>query len=249
MKNVCFQLIKEFSIPFTLSVCWTVYVVYDTPLNLKDVISAFGPAFFLSSWMTGQFFRVKKQENMKQGIESVEDRMENLLKALEVRTQEIVNYTTGGNSLCYFAVNFRGFISTWTLLHSGEYPIYDLSIESIDVDEFIKCNELHQVCPRKNFYVGNLSPGHFKEMWEIQLFDKEPKNINIFFYARNFYLAQEIRFRHVNGFWECATQLLGVNNKTNAQEALYQNIGRFYPRDEDGWPEGLSKPIKPEVVN
>ena len=58
------QILKEFWIPLLGSIIWTVINYYNSEKSVKDwteLVSIFAPAFFFLSWMTGQFFRVKKQ--------------------------------------------------------------------------------------------------------------------------------------------------------------------------------------------
>lgn len=66
------QILSEFWLPLLAAICWTAYVLWSKPIDLKAVISGFGPAFFLASWMTGQFFRIRKQEKVQSGLSSVE---------------------------------------------------------------------------------------------------------------------------------------------------------------------------------
>jgi len=82
------QILKEFSVPLTLSVLWVFYNFYGkaTLVTIKDIVNTFGPTFFLMSWMTGQFFRVKKQTNVEESLLSIESRLkESQGKAVETK--------------------------------------------------------------------------------------------------------------------------------------------------------------------
>lgn len=48
-------------------------------LNWTEIVSIFAPAFFFLSWMTGQFFRVKKQTGVSTSLTNIETRIEGLL--------------------------------------------------------------------------------------------------------------------------------------------------------------------------
>lgn len=76
------QLIKEFWIPLTAAVIWTIINAlkkHEKPLGWTDYINITMPTFFFISWMTGQFFRVKKQESVSSSLNQIETRVESVL--------------------------------------------------------------------------------------------------------------------------------------------------------------------------
>src|SRR4029077_7883416 len=58
------QLTKEFWLPAVIAVLWTSWVL-GTCGKLVEYISHFASAFFLSSWATGQFNRVRRAHEVK----------------------------------------------------------------------------------------------------------------------------------------------------------------------------------------
>jgi hypothetical protein len=73
--KIVIQLLKEFWLPLLLGVVWTAYNVLGNPKghwNVRTVLNAFGPTFFFMSWLVAQWHRVKKQQNVEEGISSIQ---------------------------------------------------------------------------------------------------------------------------------------------------------------------------------
>src|ERR1039458_8256158 len=102
--KLAIRLLKEFWLPATVAVAWTVYNIgtAGSVWDVKTLINVFGPSFFLASWATGQFFRVQKQAHVEKNLTSIESRVENLVTRLEKHTQDFIGYTTGSDSVAYF---------------------------------------------------------------------------------------------------------------------------------------------------
>lgn len=82
MIKVFKQLLKEFWIPLTIATIWTgvnIIKVHEKPLDWTDYINIGVTAFFFVSWMTGQFFRVRKQENISSSLDKIEARVNSVL--------------------------------------------------------------------------------------------------------------------------------------------------------------------------
>lgn len=65
------QLLREFWLPLIVGVAWTVYNLADRPANewkVKDAVNVFGPTFFFVSWMAAQWYRVRKQQRVEDGL-------------------------------------------------------------------------------------------------------------------------------------------------------------------------------------
>lgn len=68
------QLLKEFWLPLLLGAAWTIFNFYDRPLsqwNVRTVLNVFGPTFFFMSWLVAQWYRVRKQQRVEEGIETL----------------------------------------------------------------------------------------------------------------------------------------------------------------------------------
>lgn len=72
------RLLTEFWLPAIVAIAWTGYGANTAnPVwELKDYVNVFGPSFFLVSWATGQFFRVKKQTDVEQKLNSLEAKLD-----------------------------------------------------------------------------------------------------------------------------------------------------------------------------
>lgn len=89
------QLLREFLLPFTVALIWTgsnIYFSKDDELSIIKFFNIFGPSFFLVAWMTGQVFRVKKQQG-------VENKLTTLINELEQKTNHLSDLVTGGDSI------------------------------------------------------------------------------------------------------------------------------------------------------
>lgn len=76
------HIIKEFWIPLIGSIIWTVFNFYslkDQDKNITTIINIAMPSFFFISWMTGQYFRVKKQTDVADSLSSIETRINGVL--------------------------------------------------------------------------------------------------------------------------------------------------------------------------
>ena len=104
------QIILEFWFPLTFAVLLTILRRLSVPDPSKgwqqtvlNCIGTFAPAFFFLSFLSGQWFRVRKQLKVEGGLTSVEQRltalvghMEQQANHLEKQAKDIVGYTTGG---------------------------------------------------------------------------------------------------------------------------------------------------------
>jgi hypothetical protein len=95
MLKVLGQLLREFGIPFAIAVAWTTYNVRWGPQpvggwSIGPVINLFGPTFFFAAWMVGQWFRVRKQQRVEEGLGGIETKVQRMLDDLDVKTAEAI---------------------------------------------------------------------------------------------------------------------------------------------------------------
>lgn len=76
------QLFKEFWLPLIIGLAWTSYVV-GAYGKLTAYISNFATSFFLASWLTGQFNRIRRDHKVKDSFDSLETRLAALGISLE----------------------------------------------------------------------------------------------------------------------------------------------------------------------
>ncbi len=68
------QLLKEFWMPLLLGAAWTAFNVFDRPgegWSVRTILNIFGPTFFFMSWLVAQWYRVRKQQQVEEGINSL----------------------------------------------------------------------------------------------------------------------------------------------------------------------------------
>lgn len=98
--NVPLRLLKEFWAPALVAAAWTTYSLYASGelKSLKAAIATFCPAFFLASWASGQFFRVKKQAAVESKLGQIEGRAEALLEKLDQHVKDFSGHIYGAPS-------------------------------------------------------------------------------------------------------------------------------------------------------
>jgi hypothetical protein len=72
--QVISQLLREFWLPLLLGVAWTVFNVIDNPhatWSIREFLNIFGPTFFFMSWLVAQWYRVKKQQRVEEGLTEI----------------------------------------------------------------------------------------------------------------------------------------------------------------------------------
>ena len=90
------RLLKEFWLPALVAGAWTGYSIYTAPTiwGFTTIVNVFGPSFFLASWATGQFFRVRKQAQVESNLLSIEGRLENVVSKLEQQAKDFAGPTS-----------------------------------------------------------------------------------------------------------------------------------------------------------
>lgn len=242
MLKITRQLAREFWLPFTIAIAWTAYSWQTEAVsarNLKLLVSAFGPAFFLASWGVSQWYRVRKQQHVDSGLERIQAQVSYVLSEIESRTTDILGSMTGGDSVCYLTgipttLGLTQPQNAWAV-HHGRYPIYDVHIRVVDVDIFDaleKANAPFQQVLKESethSWLSSLTPGHATEVSFVLLANPadSARNFNVFYTARNGSFMQALRFRKVNGTWLRAT-------KVEMNGTKYQEVQAGYPVSATG---------------
>jgi len=225
------QLIKEFWLPFTIAVVWSFINFYNkeySSLSFVNIINIFGPSFFLASWLSGQYFRVTRQAKVENNLEKIEKRANDILNKLEARTFLIFSQITGGDSYCYvcFTQNYLG-ENNLTILHQGQYPLYDLTVRIVDLDKFDESTDslerAHEY--QKIFSIGTMLPNQSNNLCTITLSNQEiSKRFNIFFSARNGMFQELLRLKNVNNEWVSAI-------KVDRGKTLLESVSENFPKN------------------
>jgi hypothetical protein len=80
--NIIKQILKEFWLPFLGAVIWTAINYYNSKnheMSWTTVVNISVPSFFFVSWLTGQYFRVKKQTDVTNSLSTIENRINGIL--------------------------------------------------------------------------------------------------------------------------------------------------------------------------
>jgi len=210
-NKTALQLFKEFRIPFLMATGWTIYVVWGQKFSVESTLANFGPAFFLASWMTGQFFRVRKQAGVEASLGTVEKRLNHLVDELETKSQHMISYITGGDSYLYFLpLHVVGNKIMWVACHSGEYPLHQATVRIVDLEHMLR--SFKPDIPRDCATTHNLGDIHYGTnipLGENEIGNRDRYSFNIFTYARNGKFLQEIRFENVEGTVLTALRITG----------------------------------------
>jgi len=238
------QLLREFWLPFALASAWTTYVLVTgpTPLSFKTVVTAFGPAFFLVSWATGQFIRVKRQSHVESNFLSIQTRLEALLTQIETRTTDLLGHITGGSSFCYvlfFNIDETRNTASLFAINGSTHPVFDAQLRIADLECLERASAANGAIPfascSTHFRIPTLIAGHGGEIGQIPLGEGKVRRFNIFWLARNGDWTQLLRLAKVNGVWRSATRIL------RGETVLYEDLPPDFPRDALGseWKQNL----------
>lgn len=224
MKTTFKQLFIEFWVPVVGAVVWTFLHWYSgtgatsgwqkTTLGL---VGAFAPAFFFFSFLTGQWFRVRKQQKVEGGLVSVETRLQGLLNTLEERTSELTGHLTGGDSYCYFQpiIGAEGILNLMAI-NGGRFRLEEIHARIVDIDlmtHLIDTSQ-HPLAGDQYINIGSLGPSRCTYFQAIKVFNgADSVRLNVFFNARNGNSTQSLRFVKVDGNWHSASRITTANGE------------------------------------
>lgn len=151
------------------------------------------------------------------------------------RQSEIINSNvTGGNSFCLIQLSF---VSSdefrIILINEGEFPLYNIQVRIVDLDEFRTIENATLKSLTKNvFHISELSGRIATIIGVINLNNREESaGFNIFYDAKNGSFTQLLRLRKSLNGWYQASRVERNN------EIIYEKIDEGYPiaGNEDIW--------------
>jgi len=233
------KIATEFWLPLTLSILWVLYNVYGgietETWDLSKTVNVFGPTFFLLSWLTGQFYRIKKQTKVEDNFGTIESRLNELLDKVETKTEEMVSQISGGKSFPWFQIGMidhTNDVGVLMALNEGNHPLYDVTARIVDLEKFRKLKNNITLATLKiidvNVDLGNMIPSHSRMYQKWDLRNSTEFSYNIFSSARNGNFVQQLRLIKINGKWVSATKVL----KDNVE--LHLLIDESFPKDREG---------------
>ena len=190
------RIFKEFWLPASAAISWTTYNWYSSPTawDLAKIINVFGPSFFLMSWASGQFFRVKKQALVEKNLSTIDQRLESVLSRLEQHARDFEGHTIGTQGLAHFMPMIwePGFIEL-CLTNESKYPAFDIQADLIDLDEPIDRNS-GKYWTRHAYSCATLQPSRLiRAAYRLNIQGREQLRINVFVNTRGGSVTQEIR--------------------------------------------------------
>lgn len=207
--SVAKRLIQEFWLAAVVAVAWTSYNAFTegSGWKFKTIVNTFGPSFFLVSWATGQFFRVRKQVSLDRSIGSIEARVDAVLDRLEKHTKDFIGYATGADSIAYFLPMLsQSEVIDLGLINQSPYPVFDIQARLIDLEEPID-PENGKFWTDHMFHLASIYPNRIvMGAYRIDIRGRERLSLNIFINTRGQGAVQQIRVRRVNGAFQIATR-------------------------------------------
>lgn len=157
----------------------------------------------------------------------------------EINTQ-IASSMTGGASFAYIVPTF--FDPTHnapmlTLIHQGEYPLYDLTVRILDMATFDTGGRYNKSDSDKlredvQLSISNIAPNQTSLLKTVQL-DSDPLRWNLFFSTRTGFFTEFLRVRRVGNEWKTALKVIRTRSPSNDQ-VLLEKIDSGYPLRKDG---------------
>jgi hypothetical protein len=243
--NTLKLLLREFWVPLALAIGWTLYVHFAGPPlgSLKAIVTTFGPAFFLASWATGQFIRVRRQSHVESNLRTIQSRLESLLTQIETRTSDLLAQITGGDSFCYVQLfDIQQNTAHILAVNTSAHPVFNGSGNMADLEclerAFASKGAIHPTTCYNTLHVPNLAPGKAGEIGQLSLGEGIVRRFNIFWSARNGDWIQLLRLAKVNGIWRSATRV------TRGTTVLHEDLQPDFPRDALGsdWKDAKATP-------
>jgi hypothetical protein len=139
---------------------------------------------------------------------------------------------TGGDSFCWMIMSQPRCTSP-VFLHSGKYPLYDVSMRVADMNKARMDIFPFDVLQMS---LGEMQPGLVKVNGNLLLpfSDENAQDFNVFFTARNGIWNEFLRLRRIGDHWSFAVQVWRFNPSDPPKVPLYEQISDDYPRNENG---------------
>jgi hypothetical protein len=185
----------------------------------------------------------QNQEKVQSALQRAQFETELRAKSDEIAklNHTIAESITGGDSYCYLQLgNANRNNALLAIIHQGNYPMYDVTVRIVDLDEFEQnrgapnlASALGKVVP-----IGNLAPGQASMQGPIILPNRDILRYNIFISARNGMFTQLLRMLYVNGTWKSAMRVQKDNYSDADPDAqptiLKEEIDPQFPRNRNG---------------
>nr|WP_321514131.1 hypothetical protein [uncultured Pseudodesulfovibrio sp.] len=143
-------------------------------------------------------------------------------KVIELQGKTI-NNITGGDSFCY--VDLVKGVNAFILIHKGEYPVYDLEMQVVDLQTF---NPTAPTLPTPLNRVPIAYPNYAAGLnYPFIYTNSNEAQFNFFMQARNGGHTQVLKMKKVNGEWE--THITVSRTDGPSSEVIFEHISPHYP--------------------
>lgn len=148
----------------------------------------------------------------------------------------IASTITGGDSFAYIIPVFQSANASpiLTVVHRGEYPLYDLSVRIVDLAKL--GGKAPSLSEMKSSVIGNLSPNHAAPIGNVQI-NGESLRWNLFFSARNGFFTELLRVQRVGNEWKTALKVMNRPTADEEVKTLFERIDQDYPLGKDAMVE------------
>lgn len=152
----------------------------------------------------------------------------NLQQQVIESQKENLRYSIGYDSYCNFLIQGGDKNSIFGVLdHVGNYPIYDLELSILEVDEFNKLVNKNVLPTYKKISIGTLAVGDFRSLTIERPFGIEAWNF--FYTSRSGKFSQEFLFRYINKPGEADTTVAYITAIKNSKfETLYRYVSEDF---------------------
>ncbi|KHA70059.1 hypothetical protein NZ35_27515 [Pseudomonas chlororaphis] len=247
-KRTAKQLCKEFWLPLIVATGWVAYNWVGQTFSIKEAITHFSGSFFFVSYMTGQFFRVRKQAGMEASVASLQQRLEKMINDFQEKSLWTINHITGGDSYCYAEpqLSRQSYLGIrWDVKNSGAFPMYNVTAKIDDLDSRIYLPSGQLFTRSEVMTLGDI-PCDATRFFDWHHFGGEDmQHFTITLDSRNGRIIQDIRIKLIDGKRSVALRL---TKDGEIPTVLKEVIPENFPRDVSGnfdWsePEPRSLPF------
>ncbi|WP_432217075.1 hypothetical protein ACREYJ_17270 [Pseudomonas kribbensis] len=244
-KGIFRKLAEEFWLPLLCAIGWVVYSGWGKPFSVQDTITHFSGSFFFVSYMTAQYFRVRKQARMEASVTTLTERLEKMIDDFQEKTLWTINHITGGDSYCFAEPqlsrpSYAGI--RWDVKNCGVFPLYQVTAKIHDLDRGSTLPNGFLQTRSEEVFLGDI-PCEATRFFDWDHFGSETtRNYTITFDSRNGKIIQDVRIKLVDGNRDVAFRL---TKDGEMPVVIKEVIPEHFPRDENGhfdWSAPTPKP-------
>jgi hypothetical protein len=148
--------------------------------------------------------------------------------------RDLMYSVTGGDSFCYVLPMVKQGLPSFTVAHSGKYPLYDVTFRMVDLEKAEalgkKAYQFEHMFDDVTFSadIGTLVPKTSRLFNKFRFPPKDSLRFNVFFNARNGAFMQFLRMHKIGGEWKIASKVVREEN------TLFEKIDKGFPLNDKG---------------